>query len=133
MNEPDAEADERAMQTIREAVEAQATHLDLLDSVTRNCRDAFDDNAFLDGFEAGLKPLLLDNVRVWGVVDQDLTLFCLGPAQVALTGLEQIQAADRTVLGRVKGEALRELALAVMGEAIARHERREPGDAPAVR
>ncbi len=132
MNEPDAEADERAMQTIREAVEAQATHLDLLDSVTRNCREAFDDNAFLDGFEAGLKPLLLDNVRVWGVVDQDLTLFCLGPAQVALTGLEQIQATDRWTLGHAKGTALRELALAVMGEAVARHER-EPGDAPAVR
>jgi len=82
--------------------------------------------------KGGLKPLLLDNVRVWGVVDQDLTLFCLGPAQVALTGLEQIQAADRGTLGRVKGEALRELALAVMGEAVARHER-EPGDAPAVR
>ena len=120
---PDAEADERAMQTIREAVEAQATHLDLLDSVTRNCRDAFDDNAFLDGFEAGLKPLLLDDVRVWGVVDQDLTLFCLGPAQVTLNGQEQLQALDRAALGLLKGTALRELALAAMGEAVARHER----------
>ncbi len=117
------DGDEQAMQTLREAVKAQASHLDLLDSVTRNCRDAFDDNAFLDGFEAGLKPLLLDNVRVWGVTDQDLTLFCLGAAQVALTGQEQVQATDRTVLGHAKGVALRELATAAMGEAIARHER----------
>jgi len=96
---------------------------DLLHSVTRSCEDS---SPFMRGFAEGLKPLLLDKVREAYLYNADMRVICLGPAQVTVTGLEQIQATSLYQLGRDKGETLRELATAAFGEAIARHEREHP-------
>ena len=101
------------MDEIEHRDQGEPSPLSLLDSVTRNPDDAFDDNAFLDGFEEGLRPWPggLADVRCGGPVNQDLVIFVLGAAQVSLSGLEQIQATDRRRLGFDKGRALRDLAM----------------------
>lgn len=89
----------------REATQARAS--DLLHSVTRDCPEG---TPFMRGLAAGIKPFGLAQVREGYMCNADMRVLCLGAAQVTVSGLEELQAADPEQLGYDKGKSLRLLA-----------------------